>query len=181
MADFEFLEKIAIRIIQNRLQLHSVEDMLSDTNFKIHEIPLKRSTESTFAKMIGVSYDDNMTKLEKDKEMLERQKETLKNSINNDLNTFLLEISSPELVIPLEPNPLKEGGKIVYRYKNNSKFKNLFEILSELLGLSSPLVVKDVMLSPTEIVIAVPDEFEAKQKFIKSMSEVQNTLLIKKR
>jgi hypothetical protein len=50
-----------------------------------------------------------------------------------------------------------------------------------MLGLSSPLVIKDVMLSPTEIVIAVKDEFEAKQKFINSLHEIQNTLLIKKK
>ena len=181
MADFEFLEKIAHRIIENRTQLHKVEDTLSDTNAKIHEIPLKRSTESTFAKMIGMGYDDNITELEKLKENLEKEKESLKASINNDMNTFITEISSPELVIPLEPNPAKKDGKTIYRYRDNAKFKNVFDILSELLGLSAPLVVKDVMLSPTEITIAVQDEFEAKQKFIRSMSEIQNTLLIKKR
>jgi len=49
-----------------------------------------------------------------------------------------------------------------------------------LLGLSAPLVVKDVMLSSTEITIATREEFEAKQKFISAMNEIQKTLLIKK-
>ena len=181
MADFEFLEKVASRIIENRNQLHETEDMLSDTNAKIHEIPLKRSTESAFAKMIGMGYDDNIAELEESKEALEKLKESLKNSISTDMNTFISEISSPELVVPLEPNPTKKDGKTIYTYRNNARFKSVFVILSELLGLSAPLVVKDVMLSPTEITIAVQDEFEAKQKFIRSMSEIQNTLLIKKR
>jgi len=181
MADFDFLENIALKIIQDREQLHLVEDTLSNTNAKIHEIPLKRTTESAFAKMIGIGYDDNIAELEKLKTNLESQKESLRNSINTELNTFISEVSSPELVIPLEPNPRKKDGKTIYAYRNNAKFENVFKILSELLGLSSPLVVKDVLLSPTEIIIAVSDEFEAKQKFIRSMSEIQNTLLIKKR
>ncbi|EPA05092.1 hypothetical protein BG20_I1872, partial [Candidatus Nitrosarchaeum limnium BG20] len=78
-------------------------------------------------------------------------------------------------------NPKIIDGKTVYKYRNESQFKNLFDILCEMLGLSSPLVVKDVMLSQTEIVIAVKDEFEAKQKFINSLQEIQNTLLIKKK
>ena len=143
--------------------------------------PLKRTTESVFAKMIGMNYDDNMIEMEKQRENLEKQKDNLRNSVNSDLNTFISEISSPELIVPLEPNPEKKDGKTIYRYRNNTKFKYTFEILSELLGLSSPLVVKDVMLSPTEIIIAVSDEFEAKQKFIHSMNEIQNTLQIKKR
>ncbi len=181
MADFEFLENIAIRIKDNRQKLFQIEEGLSDTNFKIHEIPLKRSTESTFAKMIGVGYDDKVAELEKIKESLEKQKEELKSSVESDMATFITEISSPELVIPLEPTPTVKEGKTIYKYRNGAKFKNVFDILSELLGLSSPLVVKDVLLSSSEIVIAVPNEFEAKQKFISSMSEVQNTLLIKKR
>jgi len=181
MADFDFLENIAARIIQNRLNLHTIEDTLSDIKAKIHEVPLKRTTESAFAKMIGIGYEDNMAELEKQRQNLEQQKDNLRNSINNDLNTFISEISSTELVVPLEPNPEKKDGKTIYRYRNNTQFKNIFEILSELLVLSSPLIVKDVMLSSAEIIIAVSDEFEAKQKFIRSMNEIQNTLQIKKR
>ena len=44
-----------------------------------------------------------------------------------------------------------------------------------------PIVVKDVMLSSSEVVVKVSDEYEAKQKFISSMNEVQKTLSIKKR
>jgi hypothetical protein len=57
----------------------------------------------------------------------------------------------------------------------------MFDILSELLGLSMPILVKDVMLSSSEVVVKVSDELEAKKKFINCMNEVQKTLLIKKR
>lgn len=181
MVELQILENIANNIKENRLQLYTVEDTLSNVNARLHEIPLKRSTESTFAKMIGIGYDDNMMELEKQKNHLEKQKEELKNAIQTDMHTFISEVSSPELIIPLEPNPIKKDGKTIYTYRNNAKFKSTFDILSELLGLSAPLVVKDVMLSASEITIAVPDEFEAKQKFISSLSEIQNTLLIKKK
>ena len=69
----------------------------------------------------------------------------------------------------------------LFKYKGDSEFRNIFDILSELLGLSSPILVKDVMFSPTEIVIKVTDEYEAKQKFLSSINEVQKTLLIKRR
>jgi len=181
MADFEFLEKIALQIKENRSQLLTIEDMLARVKFAIHEIPLKRSTESAFAKMIGVGYDDKIAELEKEKTSLESKKTELTNAVKKDMDIFISEISSQNLVIPLELSPTIADKKTTYKYRNNLKFPHLFDILSELLGLSSPLVVKDVLLSPSEIVIATPDEFEAKQKFVSSMSEIQNTLLIKKR
>jgi len=181
MSDFESLENLAIQIKENRSKLFDVEDALSGVNVKLHEIPLKRTTESTFAKMIGIGYDDKLAELEKAKEQLERTKTDLKSTISKDIATFISDFSSPNLVIPLENDPKIIDGKTVYKYRNNSQFKNVFDILCEMLGLSSPLVVKDVMLSHTEIVIAVKDEFEAKQKFINSLHEIQNTLLIKKK
>jgi len=181
MANFEFLESLAIEIKENRTKLYDVEDALSGVNVQLHEIPLKRTTESTFAKMIGVGYNDKISELEKAKEQLERTMADLKASIGKDTDTFISEVSSPQLIIPLEEHPTIADGKTIYKYRGGAKFKNLFEILCEILGRSSPLVVKDVMLSPTEITIAVKDEFEAKQKFINSFNEVQNTLLIKKK
>jgi len=181
MSDFEFLENLAIQIKENRSKMNVVEDSLSGINIQLREIPLKRSTESTFAKMIGVNYDDKLAELEKAKEQLERTKTDLRVSISKDTDTFISEMSSPNLIIPLEENPRIIDGNTVYKYRNGAKFKNIFDILCEILGLSFPLVVKDVMLSPTEIVIAVKDEFEAKQKFINSFHEVQNTLLLKKK
>lgn len=181
MPDFKTLETIAIQIKENRVKLHEIEDSLSNVNVQLHEIPLKRTTESTFAKMIGVGYDDKMSDLQRMKDQFERIKTDLKSSITKDIDTFISEFSSPNLIIPLENNPKIIDGKTVYKYRDNSQFKNVFELLCEMLGLSFPLVIKDVMLSPTEIVIAVKDEFDAKQKFINSMQEIQHTLLIKKK
>lgn len=181
MSDFETLEQLAIQIKENRSKLYDVEDSLSNVSIQLREIPLKRSTESTFAKMIGIGYDDKLVELEKTKEQLTKTKDDLKSTISKDIETFISDISSPNLIIPLEGSPNIVNGKTVYKYRNGAQFKNVFDILCEILGLSSPLVVKDVMLSPTEIVIAVKDEFEAKQKFINSFHEVQNTLLIKKK
>ncbi|MDF2422174.1 MAG: hypothetical protein OPY06_04110 [Nitrosopumilus sp.] len=181
MSDFENLESIAVQIKENRVKLHEIEDSLSSVNVQLHEIPLKRATESTFAKITGVGYDDKMADLQRMKEQSERTKADLKSSISKDIDTFISEFSSPNLIIPLESYPKIIDGKTVYKYRGDSQFKNVFEMLCEILGLSSPLVVKDVMLSPTEIVIAVKDEFEAKQKFISSLQEIQHTLLIKKK
>lgn len=181
MSGFYFLEDLAIQIQENRKKLDAVEVRLSDINIRLHEIPLQRSTESSFAKMIGSSYDDMFSELEKAKIDLEGQKQKVEKFIDKQLESFLSEITSQDIVIPLDPKPVIKDGKTVYKYRNDEKFENVFNILSELLGLSSPLVVRDVMLSPTEIVIAERDEFDAKQKFINIFNEVQNTLLIKKR
>ena len=72
-------------------------------------------------------------------------------------------------------------GNTVFHYKNNVTFSNILAILSELLGLSPPILVKDVMFSASEIVIKVTDEYEAKQKFLSSINEVQKTLSIKRK
>jgi len=181
MVDFEFLEQVALRIKENRSQLLTTEDLLAKVKFEIHEIPLKRTTESTFAKMIGITYDDRISELEKEKSSLESKRNELTDAVKKDMDAFITEISSQNLVVPLDLTPTIADKKTTYKYRNNSKFPHIFDILSEILGLSSPLVVKDVLLSPTEIVIATTDEFEAKQKFVSSMSEIQNTLLIKKR
>ena len=181
MSDFQYLEEIAGRIKTNRQQLDNIDEELARVNMKIHEHPLRSDTESTFAKMIGTTYNDEFEQLEKSKEKLATKKEELSVAIKNDMNTFMSEIISTNLVIPLEPNPKFNDGNTIYAYKNGAKFNNVFDILSELLGLSAPIVVKDVMLSSSEVVVKVSDEFEAKKKFISSINEVQKTLAIKVR
>jgi len=181
MVDFHYLEGVAGRIKSNRQQLINVEAELARVNFRIHELPLKSVTESTFAKMIGEQYHDELGELEKIKNELVSDKDKLGEIIKNDTNTFVTEITSPELVIPLELPPQLREGNTIFKYKNGTKFNSVFEILSELLGLSAPILVKDVMFSASEIVVKVSDEYEAKQKFISSMNEVQKTLSIKKR
>ena len=181
IVDFQYLEEVAGRIKTNRQQLSNVENELSKVNALTHELPLKSATESTFASMIGVEYHDQLAELEGVKDNLEAQKEMLVSTINNDIATFITEITSSDLLIPLEPRPRLNEGNTIYTYRNGARFNNIFDILSELLGLSSPIVVKDVMLSSSEVVVKVSDEFEAKKKFISSVSEVQQALSIKKR
>lgn len=181
MSDFPALEQVAARIRENRTKLKDVEDELATVNFRIHEIPLKSPTESTFAKMIGQDYYDATTDLEKAKEKLIAQKEDLSVKIKEDISTFINEFTSHDLVVPLEPNPKIAEGNTIFHYKNNANFSNILAILSELLGLSPPILVKDVMFSASEIVIKVTDEYEAKQKFLSSMNEVQKTLSIKRK
>ena len=181
MSDFYFLENLAIMIQDNRKKLEALDIRLSDLNLRLHEIPIHRSTESSFAKLIGSSYDDKFSELEKAKKELDTQKHEIEKLIEEQLENFLSTITSKDIVIPLDPKFMIHEGKTVYRYKNDEKFENVFKILGELLGLSIPLVIKDVMLSPTEVVISEKDEFDAKQKFVSIFSEVQNTLLIKKR
>ncbi|MFB5622028.1 MAG: hypothetical protein ACE5Q7_03720 [Candidatus Nitrosomaritimum yanchengensis] len=181
MSDFFFLETLAIKILENRKKLKALDIRLSDINMRLHEIPLHRTTEASFAKMIGESYDDNMSGLEKAKKELEDQKKTLENEEKEQIEKFISEITSKDVLIPLNPKSSIKDGKTFFTYRDDSKFENLFLILSELLGISLPLVIKDVMLSPNEIVISEKDEYEAKQKFLTIIKEVQNTLLIKKR
>jgi hypothetical protein len=181
MADFNFLEKLAVKIKTDRSKLAQLEESLAYVNTEIHEIPLKRNTESTFAKIIGVGYDDRIEELQKSKESLEKQIKDLSDSVSSDMSTFISDMSSRELIIPLDPSPELKDGKTIYRYRDGARFTNIFDILSEILGLSAPLVVKDVMLSSSEITIATREEFEAKQKFVSSLNEIQKTLQIKKK
>ncbi len=181
MVDFHCLEEVAGRIKSSRQQLWNVENELSTVNVLTHELPLKSATESTFAAMIGVEYHDQLEELEGVRENLETQKETLASTINSDVATFIREITSSDLLIPLEPRPSLNEGNTIYTYRNGAKFSNTFDILSELLGLSAPIVVKDVMLSSSEVVVKVSDEFEAKKRFLSGMNEVQKALSIKKR
>ena len=181
MSDFDFLEDLAIKIQENRRTLKGINTSLSDVHTRLHEIPLQRTTEATFAKMIGSSYDDKLAELENAREELNEQFRKVEQLIDSEIKEFLAEITSEDIVIPLESKPVIKDGNTIYKYREDKKYENVFVILSELLGLSFPIVVKDVMLSPTETVIAEKGEFEAKQKFISIFSEIQNTLLIKKR
>ena len=181
MVDFNFLEELAIKIQNNRMMLKGINTSLSDVHTRLHEIPLQRTTESTFAKMIGGSYDDQSTELQNAKKELNTQRDKIERLVDSQINEFLDEITSENIVIPLESKPTFKDGNTIYKYREDKKYENVFVILSELLGISFPIVVKDVMLSPTETVIAEKDEFDAKMKFINIFNEIQNTLLIKKR
>jgi hypothetical protein len=181
MVDFTNLEELARQIKANRNYLNQIEEELKIINMKLHELPLKRPTESTFAKMIGASYDDQQENLEKTKKNLEAKSDELSAAVKNDTSKFITDMTSPDLVIPIDPKPTFKDGRVQFQYRNATKFHNLFEFLSELLGISVPLVVKDVMLSSSEVIVKVTNEYEAKQKFISSMSEIQKTLTIKKK
>src|SRR5439155_3630291 len=150
MVDFHYLEEVAGRIKSSRQQLTNVEAELARVNFRIHEVPLKSVTESTFAKMVGEQYHDELAELEKIKNELVSEKEKLVELIKNDTNTFVTEIISPELVIPLELPPRLSEGNTIFKYKDGTKFNNILDILSEFLGLSAPILVKDVMFSSSE-------------------------------
>lgn len=181
MSDFAYLEELAGQVKANRKYLAQLEEELKTVNMKLHEIPLTKPTESAFAKMIGTQYDDQQATLETTKANLEAKREELSTSIKNDTAKFINDMTSPDLVIPLDPKPTFKDGRVQYQYKSQTKFPNLFDLLSEILGLSAPLVVKDVLLSSTEIIVKVTNEYEAKQKFISSMNEIQKTLTIKKK
>ena len=181
MVDFNYLDELARQIKANRNYLNQIEEELKIVNMKLHELPLKKPTESTFAKMIGVEYDDQNETLQTSKTNLEAKRDDLSSAIKSDTAKFITEITSPDLVVPLDPKPTFKDGRVQFQYRNATKFHNLFEFLSELLGLSAPLVVKDVLLSSSEIIVKVTNEYEAKQKFINSMSEIQKTLIIKKK
>ena len=181
MADFNFLEDLAKKIKSERVNIQQVDEELKSVNMRLHELPLKKPTESTFAKMIGIQYEDQLEQLEKMKLNLESQKDQLATSIKNGTDTFITEISSPELVIPLDPKPIFRDGNVLFHYRDSAKFQNLFDFLGELLGLSVPLVVKDVLLSPSEIIVKVSNEYDAKQKFISGINEIQKTLTIKRK
>jgi hypothetical protein len=65
------------------------------------------------------------------------------------------------LIIPLEENPKIVYENTIYKYRNDAKLKNIFDILCAILVISQ-LVVPDMMLSSTEIVIDLKEEFEVK-------------------
>lgn len=180
MADLQFLEQMALQIKCDRQHLTDIEDELDTVNFRIREIPLKITTESSFAKIIGEEYHDSTQELENAKNRLIEERDSLTIKIREDISKFISEFASPSLVIPLDPNPKIGDDNTIFRYKSGLTFQNVFDLLSELLGLSLPLLVKDVMFSPSEIVIKVNDEYEAKEKFLSSLHEVQKTLSIKK-
>ena len=82
------------------------------------------------------------------------------------------------MIIPLEENPKIVYESTIYKYRNDAKLKNIFDILCAILVISQ--LVPDMMLSSTEIVIDLKEEFEVKQNPISRFHKVQNTLLMKK-
>lgn len=65
------------------------------------------------------------------------------------------------MIIPLEENPKIVYENTIYKYRNDAKLENIFDILCAILVISQ-LVVPDMMLSSTEIVIDLKEEFEVK-------------------
>src|SRR5207245_8061975 len=116
------------KIKSKRQQVNNDEAELIRVNFRIHEVPLKSVTESTFAKMVGDQYHDELAELEKIKNELASEKEKLGETIKTDTNTFVTEITSPDLVIPLELPPKFQEGNKIFKYKNGVKFNSIFDI-----------------------------------------------------
>src|SRR5438046_6745069 len=87
------------------------------------------------------------------------ERDGLSNKIREDITTFIAEFTSPELVIPLDPSSKIADGNTTFKYKNGVVYRSIFEILSELLGLSAPILVKDVLFYDSEIIIKVTDDY----------------------
>ena len=116
MVDFTNLEELARQIKANRNYLNQIEEELKIVNMKLHELQLKRPTESTFAKMIGTPYDDQQENMEKAKANLEAKRDELSNSVKADTSKFINDMTSPDLVIPIDPKPTFKDGRVQYQY-----------------------------------------------------------------
>ncbi|WKT57306.1 hypothetical protein QVH35_07750 [Candidatus Nitrosotenuis chungbukensis] len=84
---------MAKKVKSERINLHQIDEELKSVNMRLHELPLKKPTESTFAKMIGIQYEDQMEQLEKMKLNLESQKDQITSSIKKDTDTFITEMA----------------------------------------------------------------------------------------
>lgn len=178
--DLYYLDELAAKIKVNKDKIARLRDELAELDSRMRD----RTIDLEFAKLIGYSYDDE--DVESMRARMKSEIDTLEESVRNDMEAFISGLSSPELIIPIDPRPIigndsstiassdgKGRGKVVYRYRDGAVFTNFVAMFSTLFNKAS---VKDITFMPDSVLINAGDEREAKYKFVNSIKEMQRML-----
>ncbi|NWG08751.1 MAG: hypothetical protein HXX80_00285 [Nitrososphaerales archaeon] len=169
---------IALRLEDDEEKLRQVEAELAWVKEELRQKPKRDMKETRFAKLAGYQWKDESDLIRKAK-ALEEKRETLANGIKANRQSFMEGFSSKDLTVPLDPKPNRESGVLFFSYRNGVTYPRTVRVISNILGMSLPIVLEPVTISERDVKVAGEDQYLAKEKVVEAFEGLQKTLALK--
>lgn len=174
------LEVIASELIEQEKMLDQINSELEFVEGEFKQQPKRAGREKKFYSLIGIEWKDS-GELSQRRAELRDDKEKVQRIVNEARDKLVKGFSSGELVVPLDPDPVREGGGHLFRYRANARYPKAVQELANLLGMSVPLVVDEVEISPDEIRSPESDSYLAKEEVVNAFDKIRKTVALKLR
>ena len=171
------LEVIAAQLLEQQKELDLLNEEINRLEFELHELPRKSAGEKNFYTLIGMDWDE--PKIEEKLGELNEKKETISKLISEQNAKIVAALSEKNLILPLDPKPTVSGGSSSFRYRANATYPKAVQELANILGLTIPLKVDDVVIEQEKITVAEADLHYAMEKIVMAFDKISKTVALK--
>ena len=175
--DLSELEVYAGRLLEEQKRLRTMDAELSMLKQELKDLPRQAAKDKSFFALIGLNYEDP-GHANREAELKKEREGVLKN-IREAEDKVLKGLTSDRLVVPLDPTPIVEGATYTFNFRSQATFPKTLEELSELLGISSPLMIGPVTISTDKISVKEADQYFAKVKIVEAFENIRKTVSLK--
>ncbi len=171
------LEATAGRLVEEQERLKTIDAELAALSQEIKQDPKRNEKDKAFYELIGMDWSAP-EHLSREAE-LKKERESVRESIKEAQSKVLDGVSSERLVIPLDPTPAKDEGTFTFKFRSGATFPKTVEELSTILGISTPLSIREVTIHQDKVVVRESDEYFAKKKIVDAFEDIRKTVKMK--
>lgn len=172
--DLTELEVAAGRLLEEQKRLRAMDAELATLKQELKELPRREAKDKGFYALIGLDYEDpGHSNREAD---LKKERAAVMKNIEEVEKKVLDGLTSGNLVVPLDPNPIVDGNTYTFRFRAMATFPKTIEELSELLGISAPLRIGPVAIATDRIVVTEVDPYFAKEKIVMAFDNIRKSV-----
>ncbi len=174
---FSEFEAVAAQLLEQEKRLKRVEGELETLRMELREQPKRSEKDKKFYALIGLNWEEPSKTLERSDALRKDREETLR-AIRQAKESIAKGLAVP-LVVPLDPNPTKEGEYYKFTYRLNESFPHSVEGLADMLGLPVPLVVDKVIIDVDRVLVAENDPYFAKLALVEAFENARKAVYLK--
>jgi len=175
LSEFELLSS---QLVEQRKRLRNMEEEIRRAEQELKEQPRRSEKERRFYALIGLDWSEP-SELKERVEELRRKREEALLAAREAERRMLLGLSSGRFIVPLDPNPVREGDLFCFYYRSRATYPRSIEGLAELLGVGQPLRLDDVTIASDKVSVKESDPYFAKQKVVEAFEKIRKTALLK--
>ncbi len=172
------LEVIASELIEQEKRLTQLNNELEFVEGEFKQQPKRTVRDKKYYSLIGLEWQES-GELNQRRASLREEKQKVQRFVNEAKEKVVKGFSSGELVVPLEPEPVRDGSDQVFRYRSKVSYPKAVQVLATLLGMSVPLRVDDVEISDDYISVPESDPFMAKEEVVNAFNKIRATVALK--
>jgi len=174
------LEVIASGLIEQEKRLDQIINELEFVEGEFKQQPKRTARDKKFYSLIGLEWQDT-GELNQRRVDLRQDKQKVQQLVNDAKEKLVKEFSSGELVVPLDPNPIRDGPNYIFWYRSKATYPKSVQVLGGFLGMAVPLIVDEVEISVDHVRTLEDDPYLAKEQVVNAFDKVRKTVALKLR